>query len=52
MAMLHMKTVLRTVLSDVTVHPAASGIEGARWRSVVVVPQRGSRVVLRSRKGA
>jgi cytochrome P450 len=50
MAMLQMKTVLRTVLSTVTVHPAAQGIERARWRSVVVAPHAGSRVVLRSRK--
>jgi cytochrome P450 len=52
MAMLQMKTVLRTVLAHVTVHPAASSIERARWRSVVVAPHAGSRVVLRSRNGA
>jgi hypothetical protein len=52
MAMLQMKTVLRTVLSDVTVHPASRTIEQARWRSVVVTPHAGSRVVLRSRNGA
>jgi cytochrome P450 len=52
MAMLQMKTVLRTVLSAVTVHPAAKSIEQARWRSVVVTPHAGSRVVLRSRNGA
>jgi cytochrome P450 len=51
MAMLEMKTVLRTVLSLVTVHPAARRMEHARWRSVVVTPHAGSRVVLRSRNG-
>ncbi len=50
LAMLEMKTVLRAVLSVVTVHPAARRMEHARWRSVVVTPHAGSRVVLRSRK--
>jgi cytochrome P450 len=50
MAMLEMKAVLRTVLSSVTVHPAARRMEHPRWRSVVVTPHAGSRVVLRSRK--
>jgi cytochrome P450 len=50
LAMLEMTTVLRAVLSQVTVHPAARRMEHARWRSVVVTPHAGSRVVLRSRK--
>jgi cytochrome P450 len=50
MAMLEMKAVLRTVLSSVTVHPAARRMEHPRWRSVVITPHAGSRVVLRSRK--
>jgi cytochrome P450 len=50
MAMLEMKTVLRTVLSQVTVHPTARRMEHARWRSVVVTPHAGSRVLLRSRR--
>jgi cytochrome P450 len=49
MATLEMKTVLRTVLSMVAVHPAGR-MERARWRSVVVTPHAGSRVVLRSRR--
>jgi cytochrome P450 len=50
MAMLEMKTVLRAALSLVTVHPAARRMEHPRWRSVVVTPHAGSKVVLRSRK--
>ncbi len=50
LAMLEMKTILRAVLSQVTVHPAARRMEHARWRSVVVTPHAGSRVVLRGRK--
>lgn len=51
LAMLQMKTVLRTVLSEVTVRPAAASVERARWRSVVVTPHAGSRVVLCNRNG-
>jgi cytochrome P450 len=50
LAMLEMKTVLRTVLSSVTVCPASRRIERPRWRSVIVTPHAGSRVVLRRRK--
>ncbi len=50
MAMLEMKVVLRTVLSSVTLRPAARNIERPRWRSVVVTPHAGSRVVLHSRQ--
>ena len=46
LAMLEMKTVLRTVLATMTVRPAASKIEHPRWRSVIVTPHAGSRVVL------
>jgi cytochrome P450 len=49
LAMLEMKTVLRAVLSEMTVHPAARKIERPRWRSVIVTPHAGSRVVLRRR---
>lgn len=54
LAMLEMKTVLRTVLSGTTVLPASRRIEGPRWRSVIVTPHAGSRVVLspRSRETA
>jgi cytochrome P450 len=46
MAMLEMKTVLRAVLSRATVLPAGRRMERPRWRSVIVTPHAGSRVVL------
>jgi cytochrome P450 len=49
LATLEMKTVLRTVLATMTVRPAAKSIENPRWRSVIVTPASGSRVVFRSR---
>lgn len=49
LAMLEMKTVLRTVLSNLTVLPAARRMEYPRWRSVIVTPHAGCRVVLRPR---
>ena len=49
LAMLEMKTVLRTVLATMTVRPAARKIEHPRWRSVIVTPHAGSRVVLERR---
>jgi len=49
LAMLEMKTVLRTVLATMTVRPASSKIEHPRWRSVIVTPHAGSRVVLERR---
>jgi cytochrome P450 len=49
LAMLEMKTVLRTVLETMTVRPAAHKIEHPRWRSVIVTPHAGSRVVLQRR---
>jgi cytochrome P450 len=48
-ATLELKTVLRTVLSQLTLHPAAKHIEHPRWRSVIVTPHAGSRVLLRAR---
>jgi cytochrome P450 len=48
-AMLEMKTVLRTVLERATVHPAARHMEHPRWRSVIVTPHAGARVVLSKR---
>jgi cytochrome P450 len=50
LAMLEMKTVLRTVLETMTVCPAAQKIEHPRWRSVIVTPHAGSRVVLQRRR--
>ena len=49
LAMLEMKTVLRTVLENTTVSPASRHMERPRWRSVIVTPHAGSRVVLRRR---
>jgi len=51
LATLEMKTVLRTVLETMTVRPAARRIEHPRWRSVIVTPHAGSRVVLERRSG-
>jgi cytochrome P450 len=50
LATLEMKTVLRTVLETMTVRPAARRIEHPRWRSVIVTPHAGSRVVLQRRR--
>jgi cytochrome P450 len=49
LATLEMKTVLRTVLATMTVRPAARRMERPRWRSVIVTPHAGSRVVLHRR---
>jgi cytochrome P450 len=49
LAMLEMKTVLRAVLEDMTVSPASRRMERPRWRSVIVTPHAGSRVVLHRR---
>lgn len=49
LATLEMQIVLRTVLADLEVLPAAKRIETARWRSVIVTPGNGSRIVLRRR---
>jgi cytochrome P450 len=49
MAMLEMKTVLRAVLAGAVVCPASRRIERPRWRSVIVTPYAGGRVVLRRR---
>lgn len=50
LALLEMKTVLRTVLETMTVSPASRRMERPRWRSVIVTPHAGSRVVLRPRE--
>ncbi len=49
LATLEMETVLRTVLATRAVLPASSRIERARWRSVIVTPHAGSRVLLQAR---
>jgi hypothetical protein len=51
LATLEMRTVLETVLREVELVPVGRAIERARWRSVIVTPERGSRVVLRRRGG-
>jgi cytochrome P450 len=50
LATVEMKIVLRTVLTTMTVRPASSRIEDARWRSVIVTPAHGSTVVLHPRR--
>jgi cytochrome P450 len=50
LATLEMKTVLRTVLATMTVRPAAKKMEHPRWRSVIVTPHAGARVILSRRR--
>jgi cytochrome P450 len=49
-AMLEVHTVLRHVISSREVMPASPRIESPRWRSAIVVPRDGARVVLRGRR--
>ncbi len=49
-ALLEVQMVLREVLSERLVLPASSRIERERWRSAVLVPHAGSRVILRRRR--
>ncbi|MHB8234529.1 MAG: cytochrome P450 [Solirubrobacteraceae bacterium] len=49
LATLEIETVLRIVLESMTVEPASERIERPRWRSVIVTPHAGSRVILRPR---
>jgi cytochrome P450 len=49
LAMFEMRAVLRAVLSKWEVLPVARSIETARWRSVIVTPGHGSRIILRTR---
>jgi cytochrome P450 len=46
------ETVLRIVLEQATVEPVADHIERPRWRSVIVTPHAGCRVILRPRASA
>ncbi|MGH2903826.1 MAG: cytochrome P450 [Solirubrobacteraceae bacterium] len=50
LAMLEMQIVLRAVLSELQVLPVGNRVETARWRSVIVTPGRGSRILLRKRR--
>jgi cytochrome P450 len=52
LAVLEMQLVLRAVLSELQVLPVTNRIETARWRSVIVTPGRGSRIVLSRRNDA
>jgi cytochrome P450 len=52
LATLEMKIILRTVLSTMTVNPVADTIEPPRWRSVIVTPASGSRVMLHRHRPA
>lgn len=52
LSMLEMKTVLRTTLQRMTIAPASRRLEHPRWRSVIVTPHAGSRVVLQRRKSS
>lgn len=52
LAVLELETVLSVALSRVTVRPAASTPERPSWRSVIVVPHRGSRVILERRRSS
>ncbi len=49
LATLEMETVVRTVLSTTVLRPASRQIERPRWRSVIVTPSAGSRIVLHRR---
>jgi hypothetical protein len=48
--MAEMKIVLRTVLATTTIRPAGKRMEQPRWRSVIVTPHAGSRVILQGRR--
>jgi cytochrome P450 len=52
LATLEIETVLRTVLATTTIRPAQREIERPRWRSVIVTPHAGSRVILQPRRAA
>ncbi len=49
LAVFEMQAVLRAVLARWEILPAARKIETARWRSVIVTPSHGSRIVLKQR---
>ena len=49
LAVLEMQLVLKAVLSELQVLPVSKRVETARWRSVIVTPGRGGRIMLRKR---
>lgn len=50
LALLEMQLVLRAVLNRWEILPVTNAIETAKWRSVIVTPSDGSRVILRTRR--
>lgn len=50
-ALLEVKAILRQVLSTRVVLPASRRIEHPRWRSAILVPHAGGRVIIRKRCG-
>ena len=50
-AMLEVTTILRHVISTSAILPASERVERPRWRSAILVPAGGARVVLQSRNG-
>jgi cytochrome P450 len=50
LATLELQSVIRATLSTRTVLPVSRRIERARWRSVIVTPAKGSRVLLSTRR--
>jgi cytochrome P450 len=49
-ALMEVKAILRQVLSTRRVLPASNRIERPRWRSAILVPHAGGRVILRERR--
>ena len=52
LAMLEMRIVLASVLRELELAPTGRRVETARWRSVIVTPGRGARVLFRKRERA
>ncbi len=52
LALLEMRTVLRALLERLAIEPASARLETARWRTVIVTPGEGCRVVLRRRSSS
>ncbi len=50
-ALLEVQTILRHVLSTRAVGPASRQMERPRWRSAILVPRAGGRVILSGREG-
>ncbi|HTA13204.1 MAG TPA: cytochrome P450, partial [Solirubrobacteraceae bacterium] len=50
LATLELQSVLRATLATRTILPASRRVERARWRSVIVTPGNGGRVLLKARR--